>query len=109
VSPGETNQLLEVMKKWVNSKPLVVIVTSDTNTESETKIMHPAPFSPPLGPRDIGPVYEVRTDTYRPGRLADIIKLYGDMFRDGVPPRIANEAERQQILVDNPARIFGFA
>jgi hypothetical protein len=59
--------------------------TGEWTEESETKIMHPAPFSPPLGPRNIGPVYEVRTDTYRPGRLADIVKLYADMFRDGVP------------------------
>jgi hypothetical protein len=59
--------------------------TGEWTEESETKIMHPAPFAPPLAPRDIGPVYEVRTDTYRPGRLADIVKLYGNMFRDGVP------------------------
>lgn len=59
--------------------------TGEWTEESETKIMHPAPFSPQLSPREIGPVYEIRTDTYRPGRLNDIVRLWTEMFSAGVP------------------------
>lgn len=60
--------------------------TGEWTEESETKIMHPAPFSPPLTPREIGPVYEIRTDTYRSGRLNDIIKLWTERFGGTIPP-----------------------
>jgi hypothetical protein len=59
--------------------------TGEWTEASETKIMHPAPFSPPLEPRAIGPVYEVRTDTYRGGQLGEITKLWSRMFEGGVP------------------------
>jgi len=59
--------------------------TGEWTEASETKIMHPAAFSPPLGPRQIGPVYEVRTDTYRGGQLGEITKLWTKMMARGVP------------------------
>ena len=59
--------------------------TGEWTEASETKIMHPAPFSPPLNPRAIGPVYEVRTDSYRGGQLGEITKLWTRTFERGVP------------------------
>jgi len=59
--------------------------TGEWTDTSETKIMHPAPFSPPLQPREIGPVYEVRTDTYHSGQLGEITKLWTRMFDGKIP------------------------
>src|SRR5581483_9716308 len=33
----------------------------------ESKILHPAPYSPPLGEKKLGNIYEIRTYTVRPG------------------------------------------
>lgn len=46
--------------------------TGEFTAESETKIMRPAPFSPPLEPRRCGPVFEICTDVHKPGALPAI-------------------------------------
>jgi hypothetical protein len=46
--------------------------TGEYTESSETKIMHPAPFSPRLEPRRCGPLFEICTDTYKPGTLDEI-------------------------------------
>lgn len=45
--------------------------------EEDTRLLAPAPFSPPLKAGDDGPVYEVRTYNYRPGGLSDILEGWG--------------------------------
>lgn len=50
--------------------------TTDFTAESETKILSPAPFSPPLAPRKAGPVYEICTDTCRPDKLKELPDLW---------------------------------
>jgi hypothetical protein len=42
----------------------------------ESKILEPAPFSPPLGERELGGVYEIRTYTYLPGSLPTVIERW---------------------------------
>lgn len=44
----------------------------------ESKILIPAPYSPPLEPRRIGPVFEVSTFTYALGSMPHVIKAWGD-------------------------------
>jgi NIPSNAP protein len=50
--------------------------TGEYTAESETKMMRPAAFSPPLEPRDCGPVFEICTDTYKPQALEAIVALW---------------------------------
>jgi hypothetical protein len=50
--------------------------TGEHTAEAETKILRPAAFSPPLAPRECGPVFEICTDTYKPGALEAIEKLW---------------------------------
>jgi len=59
--------------------------TGEWTESAETKIMHPAPFSPPLTPRRIGPIYEIRTDTFHSGKLNDIVAQWQRVFA-GAPP-----------------------
>ena len=42
-------------------------------TDQETKIMIPAPFSPPLEPRTLGNCYEIRTYVYKPRSIPHVI------------------------------------
>jgi hypothetical protein len=45
--------------------------------EQETKIMIPAPFSPPLEPRQLGGCYEIRTYTYKPRSIPHVLEAWG--------------------------------
>ncbi len=42
----------------------------------ETKILIPAPFSPPLEPRQLGGIYEFRSYFYRPGTIPSVIERW---------------------------------
>lgn len=44
--------------------------------QMETKILIPAPFSPPLEPRQLGGLYEIRTYTYKPGSIPKVIERW---------------------------------
>lgn len=57
--------------------------TGEFTTESETKILRPAFFSPALEPRRCGPVFEICTDVYHPGALEKIHALWA---REGAYP-----------------------
>ncbi len=46
----------------------------------ENKIIQPAPFSPPLGPKNIGNCYEFRTYTYRPGTMPTVLERFGKVM-----------------------------
>jgi hypothetical protein len=50
----------------------------------ESKILIPAPFSPPLEPRQLGGIYEIRTYTMKPGAIPKVI----DLWKDAMPARI---------------------
>jgi hypothetical protein len=45
-------------------------------TDQETKIMIPAPFSPPLEPRTLGNCYEIRTYVYKPRSIPHVIESW---------------------------------
>ena len=36
-------------------------------TIQQSEVFHPAPFSPPLEPRQVGPLFEIRRYTLTPG------------------------------------------
>ena len=44
--------------------------------DQETKIMIPAPFSPPLEPRTLGGIYEIRTYIYKPRSMPHVIESW---------------------------------
>jgi hypothetical protein len=44
--------------------------------DQETKIMIPAPFSPPLEPRQLGGIYEIRTYIYKPRSIPHVIESW---------------------------------
>jgi len=50
----------------------------------ESKILQPAPFSPPLEERRLGNLYEIRTYTYRPGAMPTVLERFGK----AIPARV---------------------
>jgi hypothetical protein len=44
----------------------------------ESKILIPAPFSPPMEPRKLGGIYEIRSYIYRPGSIPKVIDAWSD-------------------------------
>ena len=67
--------LMESRNVWgsLNAEYLV-------NMNSE--IYQPAPFMRPLGDREIGPIYEMRKYTYRPGDIPRVIDVWGDAIAE---------------------------
>jgi hypothetical protein len=47
-------------------------------TEGQTEVFHPAPFSPPLEPRAIGPLFEIRQYTLIPGAIPGLIERWSE-------------------------------
>ncbi|MGO8917857.1 MAG: NIPSNAP family protein [Stellaceae bacterium] len=45
---------------------------------AESKILIPAPFSPPLEPRQLGGIYEFRSYIYKPGSIPQVIERWGE-------------------------------
>src|SRR5574341_1223087 len=58
--------------------------TSELIVAQEAKLLNPAPFSPPLDPRDDGPIYEIRTYDIQPGMIPKMIEA----FAAAIPNRI---------------------
>jgi hypothetical protein len=50
----------------------------------ESKILQPAPFSPPLGEKKLGNIYEFRTYTYKPGTMPTVLERFGKI----IPARV---------------------
>ena len=48
--------------------------------EMESKILHPAPFSPAFEPAEHGSLYEFRTYTYNPGAIPKVIGAWTPMI-----------------------------
>ncbi len=46
----------------------------------ESKILQPAPFSPPLEERKLGNLYEIRTYTYQPGAMPTVLERFGKVM-----------------------------
>jgi hypothetical protein len=50
----------------------------------ESKVFQPAPFSPPLEPRKLGNIYEIRTYTVKPGTIPNLIERWQECIEDRV-------------------------
>ncbi|HEY4041735.1 MAG TPA: NIPSNAP family protein, partial [Rhodopila sp.] len=50
--------------------------TSEFIVSMQSEIFLPAPFSPPLEPRQVGPLFEMRTYTYAPGAIPGVIERW---------------------------------
>ena len=49
--------------------------------EMESKILHPAPFSPAFDPGQHGGIYEFRCYTYGPGSIPKVIESWGNRIK----------------------------
>ncbi|WP_421994523.1 NIPSNAP family protein [Reyranella sp.] len=58
--------------------------------EMESKILHPAPFSPPFDPGEHGALYEFRTYTYNPGAIPKVIEAWKPLVaaRSAISPLV---------------------
>jgi hypothetical protein len=56
--------------------------TQEFIISQESKILQPAPFSPPLEEKKLGNVYEIRTYTYLPGTMARVLERWGKIIGD---------------------------
>lgn len=50
----------------------------------EAKILIPAPFSPPLEPRQLGGIYEFRSYIYKPGSIPKVIDIWSQAIGERV-------------------------
>jgi hypothetical protein len=50
--------------------------TSEFIVSMQSEIFLPAPFSPLLEPREVGPLFEMRTYTYAPGAIPGVIERW---------------------------------
>ncbi len=48
----------------------------------QSDIFLPAPFTRPLGEVELGPLYEMRTYTYRPGDISRVVAAWGDAIEE---------------------------
>ena len=46
--------------------------------DMKNEVFHPAPFSPPLEPRQIGPLFEIRQYTLTPGSIPGLIERWSE-------------------------------
>jgi hypothetical protein len=54
---------------------------ADYILEMESKILHPAPFSPAFEPGEHGSLYEFRTYTYGPGAIPKVIEAWSPLIK----------------------------
>lgn len=52
--------------------------TGELIERMESEILLPAPFMRPLAPAKLGNVYELRIYTYRPGTMAEVLRIWGE-------------------------------
>jgi hypothetical protein len=50
--------------------------------EDDLLILESLPFSPPIKPRKLGNIYEIRTYSYGPGFMPELIKRWGDKIEE---------------------------
>ena len=75
--------------------------TSEFILDMESKILHPAPFSPAFEPGEHGGLYEFRTYTYGPGAIPKVIEAWS--------PRIKERTVNQVAEVETPRAAEGAA
>jgi hypothetical protein len=56
--------------------------TSEFIIDMESKILHPAPFSPHFEPGEHGGLYEFRTYTYGPGAIPQVIEAWSSRIKE---------------------------
>jgi hypothetical protein len=56
--------------------------SSEYILEMESKILHPAPFSPAFEPGEYGSLYEFRTYTYGPGAIPKVIEAWSPRIKE---------------------------
>lgn len=54
--------------------------TQEFTLTQESKIVVPAPFSPPLGNKKLGNIYEIRTYTYKPGAMPTVLERWAKLI-----------------------------
>lgn len=47
-------------------------------TAQQSEVFHPAPFSPPLTPRQVGPLFEIRQYTLAAGQIPGLIERWSE-------------------------------
>jgi hypothetical protein len=64
---------------------------SEFITDMKNEVFHPAPFSPPLEPRQVGPLFEIRQYTLTPGSIPGLIERWSEKIegRQKFSPLIA--------------------
>jgi hypothetical protein len=50
--------------------------TSEFIVSMQSEVFLAAPFSPPLAPREVGPLFEIRSYTYAPGALPGVMERW---------------------------------
>ena len=58
--------------------------TSEFIVSMQTEVFLAAPFSPPLEPREVGPLFEIRSYTYAPGALPAVIERWAGAIGERV-------------------------
>jgi hypothetical protein len=58
--------------------------TSEFITTMQSEVFLPAPFSPPLEPRTVGPVFEIRAYTLAPGGIPGMIERWAPKIEERV-------------------------
>ena len=56
--------------------------TAEFILNMRSEIFNPAPFMTPLGRRQIGPIYEMRTYTYRGGDIPKVLDAWGERIAE---------------------------
>jgi hypothetical protein len=81
---GPLNQIIHV---WAYDN----FDTGEFIVNMQNEIFHPAPFSPPLEPRQVGPLFEIRQYTLIPGAIPGLIERWSEKIegRQKFSPLIA--------------------
>ena len=77
---------------------------ADFVLDMESKILHPAPFSPHFEPGEHGDLYEFRTYTYGPGAIPKVIEAWTPRIKER-SRRLA--ADLRRLHRDRPAQPVG--
>lgn len=70
--PGERQRIRAEASKDENWPPHVYDILADAQSD----IYVPAPFCPELKTGSLGPIYEMRTYTFKPGSFAEVVKRW---------------------------------
>ncbi len=65
--------------------------TRELIVRQRSEILHPAPFMRPMEPRALGNIYEMRTYTYQPGTIPEVMRRWAEAlpFREKFSPLAA--------------------